>query len=55
MKNKKADKKQAERIDIDQFNRKIDSFDKKMNQIRRDFIQKSTKSKKSASNLVLNS
>lgn len=55
MKKKKGGEKQTGRIDIDQFNKKIDSFDKKMNQVRRDFILKSTKSKKSASDLVLNS
>lgn len=54
-KNKNDRKKEPTRVDIDRFNEKIDSFEKKMDEVRRDFIQKSASSKKRASELVLTS
>jgi len=54
-KNKKDRKKEPTRVDINRFNEKIDSFEKEMDEVRRDFIQKSANSKKRASELVLTS
>lgn len=56
MAGKKKDRKiEPTRVDIDRFNKEKDSFDKEMDQVRRDFIQKSANSKKRASELVLTS
>ena len=55
VKNKKDRKKEPTRVDINRFNEKIDSFEKEMDEVRRDFIQKSANSKKRASELVLTS
>ncbi len=55
MPQKKAGKKESTQKSVENFNRKIEAFDKAMNQVRRDYIQKSTNSKKSASELVLTS
>lgn len=54
-KNKKDRKKEPTRVDIDRFNEGIDSFEKEMDKVRREFIQKSANSKKRASELVLTS
>jgi len=54
-KNKQDRKKEPTRVDINRFNEKIDSFEKEMDEVRRDFIQKSATSKKRASELVLTS
>ncbi len=48
-------KSEAKSIDIDKLKKNMVSFDKAMNETRRDFILKSTSSKKSASELVLSS
>jgi hypothetical protein len=55
MMDKSNHKKKSPRIDVERLNSKADSFDKKMNKVRRDFIQKSSNSKKSASELILTS
>jgi len=55
MAKKTSKKKKAERISVEKLEQNVDSFDKKMNQVRREYIQKSSNSKKSAAKLVLTS
>jgi hypothetical protein len=52
---KTTKKEKADRISLEKLEKNVDSFDKKMNQVRREYIQKSSNSKKSAAELVLTS
>lgn len=55
MTKKTTKKEKADRISLEKLKKNVDSFDKKMNRVRREYIQKSSNSKKSASELVLTS
>ena len=46
-------RKESVRIDVREINNNADALDRKMNKVRRDFIQKSKRSKKSASQVVI--
>jgi len=55
MAKKTTKKEKADRISLEKLEKNVDSFDKKMNEVRREYIQKSSNSKKSAADLVLTS
>lgn len=55
MADKKATSKKAVQGDVKKFNKQMEAFDKALNEVRRDYIQKSSNSKRSASKLVLTS
>jgi len=50
---KTKEKREPVRIDVKEINNNADALDKKMDKVRRDFIQKSKRSKKSASQMVI--
>lgn len=55
MAKKTTKEEKADRISLEKLEKNVDSFDKKMNRVRREYIQKSSNSKKSAAELVLTS
>jgi predicted ATP-grasp superfamily ATP-dependent carboligase len=53
--NKKQKKETMSRISVEKLKKNADSFEKRMEEVRREYIKKASKSEKSASEVVLTS